>query len=149
MKSFDHKGWTIEIQSSGLFKVQNRPDIGGCASLQLAKEAIDLALKKERKPIKALKFGGASYDRDSDSITEVTVTSTYKSKWGSGGEAWIRMAGGVRSKESTSTIYLDTPGNRTLMQECVKLTKEARALDAQIEKLKQRLSTVPVEGGPG
>jgi len=148
MKPFDHKGFTIVVDGSGLFRVSDRPDIPSCASLALAKEAIDTALKRERKPIKALMFSGRRFDRDTDAITEVTVTSTAKSRWGSG-EAWIRTKSGARSKEMCNAIFLDTPENLVVMAECVRLTNEAKAIDAKIEKLKQRLTTVPVQGGPG
>jgi hypothetical protein len=148
MKPFDHKGFAIVVEASGLFRVSDRPDIPACVSLVLAKEAIDIALKRERKPIAALMFAGKRYDRDSDGIAEVTVTSTAKSRWGSS-EAWIRTKNGGRSKEACDAVYLDTPANRKVMEECVKLTAEARVIDQKIEKLRHTLARVPVEGGAG
>lgn len=146
MKQFDHKGFGIVVEASGLFRVDGRPDLHTFDSMKLAKEGIDIALKKDRKPIKALMLAGPRYDRHGRGIVEVTVTSTNRGKWG-GGDAWVKTAHGGRSKEAADDVYIDNEANRETMTQIIALTAEVKKLEDQIEKLKVRLSTIPVEGG--
>lgn len=142
MKDFAHKGFNIKVDSAGRFVVDSRPDLGNMPSLDEMKAVIDKALKAERTPIEALMFTGARYDSTHDGIAVVTVTSTQPGRWGGGGDAWIKTKSGARSKESTSSLYLNTPENMATMQEVVKLSQEAKRLRDRVEKMKLSLKTI-------
>jgi hypothetical protein len=146
MGKFEHKGFSIVLAPSGLFHIENRPDLAPQESYAGAKAEIDRSLKAERKPIQALMFTGARYDSTYDGIATVTVTSAVPNRWGGGGDAWVKTKNGGRSKESTRDVYLETPENMATMQEVVALTKDVKRLRDKIEKLKATLKTVPVEG---
>lgn len=146
MKEFEHKGFKINVDGLGQFHVDSREDIPHKPTLAEIKESIDRMLKREHRPIKALQFHKARWDREYRDIHEVTVTSFVRGRF-SGSSCWIKNKNGSRSKENQSDIYVDSKENREIMRRIIDLSKEETAIRKKIDAETRRLVSVgPMAG---
>jgi DNA-binding LacI/PurR family transcriptional regulator len=146
MKKLEHKGMNVTVDSAGKFRVDDREDIPAQDTYQGIRDAIDRVIKREHKPIAALKFTASRWDRSNNGIESVNVTSFTRQRYG-GAQCWIKDKRGNRSKQSITDIYADSPENREIMEQIIVLDKEQTTLRKKADAETAKLVTVtPAKG---